>query len=171
MAPEPAKQWQLPLLVVGPADVLRLQRELESLDEYLHQASLREGGQETAKLPRTSRILDDFAAINELNLLQPAVRRDAVSFLVDTAHTSPVVTMSFGADPSSAFISKIVAWLRQNTHPLVLLRIGLQPNIGAGCTLRTTNHYFDFSLRQHFESQKQVLIDQLHAADAKGQTP
>ncbi|HET9174666.1 MAG TPA: hypothetical protein VFN56_05330 [Candidatus Saccharimonadales bacterium] len=169
MAHEAQKQWHLPLLVVGPADVLRLTRELEALDEYLHQASLRKGGDEAAKLPRTSRALDDFALTNDLNMLHADDRKQGKEFLMSVEGHSPVVTMSFAVDPSSAFIGKIITWLRQNVHPQLLLRVGLQPTIGAGCTLRTANHYFDFSLRQHFETQKQVLIDQLHASTHEGQ--
>lgn len=164
MAHEPAAaRLKLPLLVVGPSDVLRLKRELESLDDYLHQASLRHGGP-APKLPRTSRLLDDLASSNELNLLQAADRQRAIAYLKEVADSAPVVTMSFGADPSSAFVSKLIAWLRQNIDPGLLLTIGLQPTIGAGCTLRTANHYYDFSLRQHFTAQRQLLIDKLHAA-------
>lgn len=153
----------LPLLAVSPGDVARLNRELESLNDYLHQASLRAGGKETPKLPRTSRMLDDFAGVNELNLLHEADREQAQSFLVTTLKTAPVLNMSFATDPSSAFVGKIIAWLRQNIDARLLLKIGLQPGIAAGCTVRTPSRYYDFSLREHFAQQRGILIEKLKA--------
>jgi F0F1-type ATP synthase delta subunit len=162
VAAEPAS-LALPLLVISPSDVSRLARELESLHDYLHQASLRKGG-EAVKLPRTSRLLDELATTNNLNLLQAGDRNQAASFLKHITKESPVVTMSFAAEPSAAFLAKVVTWLRQNVHPALLLRVGLQPTIAAGFTLRTTNKQFDFSLRKHFDEQRSVLIDKLRTA-------
>ena len=73
-----------------------------------------------------------------------------------------MIHISFAADPSAAFTDKIVAWFRENIHPFVLIQVGLQPTIAAGCVVRTANHSFDFSLRQHFTKQRQLLIDKLH---------
>ena len=158
------KQLQLPLLVVGPSEVARLLRELEALDEYLHQASLKKESE--VKLPRVSRMLDDFVGENELDLLHATARKRAAAFLRTVQADAPIVTISFAVDPSSAFVGKITAWLRQNIHPMLLLRIGLQPNIAAGCTVRTTNRYYDFSLRSHFKEQRDVLLQKIRAAGA-----
>jgi hypothetical protein len=160
------KEFGLPLLVVGPADVARLMRELESLDDYLHQASLRAGGGEAPKLPKTSRMLDDFASTNELNFLHEAERQKAKQYLEDTLKSAPVLAMSFATDPSSAFVGKIIAWLRENIDHRVLLKIGLQPSIAAGCTLRTPNKYYDFSLREHFAQQRPILVERLKKVGA-----
>lgn len=157
----------LPLLVVSPGDVARLGRELESLDDYLHQAELRSRDKAAAKLPRTSRMLDDFASANQLNLLQAADRQRAQAFLQQTLQTAPVLVMSFASDPSSAFTGKVIAWLRQNIDARLLLKIGLQPSIAAGCTLRTANNYYDFSLRQYFAGQRPLLVEKLKAAGGK----
>lgn len=162
MAVEPAG-LVLPLLVISPSDVTRLARELEALDDYLHQAGLRKGG-DAVKLPRTSRMLDELATANSLNFLQAEDRKKTGAFLQQIAKSSPVVTMSFAAEPSSAFLAKVVTWLRQNIHQSLLLRVGLQPTIAAGFTLRTTNKYFDFSLRQHFNEQRPLLIEKLRTA-------
>lgn len=156
------KDMTLPLLAVGPSDVARLLRELQALDEYLHQAGLKRDHE--VKLPRTSRMLDELAGVNELNLLQATARKRAAAFLQDTREHAPVITISFAADPSSAFTGKVVGWLRQNVHPLLLLRIGLQPNIAAGCTVRTANRYYDFSLRSHFKQQRTLLLEKLREA-------
>ncbi|HEX7368435.1 MAG TPA: hypothetical protein VF261_02155 [Candidatus Saccharimonadales bacterium] len=159
--------WLLPNLVVGPGDVSRLHRELEALDEYLRQASLR-GGEDKAdevRLPKLSRSLDELAGLNKLDLLDEGQRDQAKQFLQALLKHAPVVHVSFAADPSSAFMDKIITWFRQNVHPRLLVRVGLQPTIAAGCVLRTPNHYYDFSLRQHFVHQKSLLLQKLESLE------
>ncbi|HVC36484.1 MAG TPA: hypothetical protein VNE40_03540 [Candidatus Dormibacteraeota bacterium] len=154
------ENFKLPSLAASPADIQRLKRETESLDEYLAQAALRNSEQNSSKLPKTSRLLDELAQINSLNLLQTNSRQQLLAFL-ESVGQAPVLHISFATDPSSAFLNKIVIWLRQNIHPFVLVRIGLQPSIAAGCIVRTPNHYYDFSLRQHFTKQRSLLIQSL----------
>jgi F0F1-type ATP synthase delta subunit len=162
MAPKqvqaPAKQLELPTLVFGPIEVRRLSRELEALEDYIEQAEIREKGKQPP-LPKTSRLLDALAANNNLNLLVADSRTILKKFLVDVDTKAPVIHVSFATDPSSAFAAKIVAWLRTNIHPHALLHLGLQPSIAAGCIVRTSNKSFDFSLRNRFHDQRQVLLD------------
>jgi hypothetical protein len=37
----------------------------------------------------------------------------------------------------------------------------LQPTLGAGCVVRTTNRQFDFSLRQDFARKRDLLLEKL----------
>lgn len=161
MVPEqpqgPAKRLELPILVFGPIEVRRLQRELEALEEYLAQNRIREPGKQES-LPKTSRLLDDLAGNNNLNLLLADHRERLSAFLGLVNQKAPVVHISLAADPSSAFMAKIVAWLRVNIHPQALLHLGLQPSIAAGCILRTNNKTFDFSLRNHFLQHRDLLL-------------
>ena len=148
----------VPTLITTPADVSRLRREVLALDNYLAQEALRQPGQPQAKLPKTSRMLDDLASGNGLNLLDEATRKYLVAFLEDITAHAPVIHISFAADPSSAFLQKLVLWFRQNIHPSILIRVGLQPNIAAGCVLRTTNKYFDLSLRKTLLQHQAELV-------------
>jgi hypothetical protein len=150
----------LPTSVVTPADVLRVIRELSSLDDLLHQAGLRKGG-EAVKLPAISRNLDAIVELYELNLLHAADRTKLLKSLDHVRLTSPQVHISFAADPSPSFTDKIVSWLRLNVHPSLLVHIGLQPSIAAGFILRTTNKQFDFSLRQHFMDMRPELVKKI----------
>ncbi len=161
--PQSERTPKLPLLIASPADVGRLIRELEQIDESLLQLGLRTGGQEV-KMPKTSRLMDQTIELNDLNLLKPGDRSALKQFLVVIRQTAPVLHVSFGADPSVAFAEKLMTWLRKEIHPFTLITIGLQPNMGGGCIVRTTNHEFDFSLRRHFDEQKGLLIEQLVAA-------
>ena len=161
MAREATKRIQgLPVLVTSPLDVARLVRELEAIDEALLQLDLRQPGAEV-KMPKTSRLMDQVILLNELNLLHPEDRLLLQQFLRAVKERAPVVHMSFNADPPVAFMEKLVAWLRREINPLVLVTVGLQPNMGAGCMLRTTNRQFDFSLRQTFLKNRELLISKL----------
>lgn len=151
----------LPVSVVGPTDVVRLIRELETLDEAFLQMSLRKEGAPETKLPKTSKLMDQMVHVNKLNLLSKEERAGLKLYLQDVQKKAPVMHISFSADPSPGFLDKMMAWLRREIHPSVLLTIGLQPNIGAGCIVRTTNKQFDFSLRQDFAGKRELLLKQI----------
>jgi len=158
------RQPVLPVLVFGVAEIRRLARELEALEDFMRQSAIREPGRQPA-LPRLSRLCEGFAAENHLNFLQAHDRAAAKKLLSTIEASAPSIHMSFAADPSSAFTSKLVTWLRTNIHPYALLEVGLQPTIAAGCMLRTTNKIFDLSLRERFADTEKLLIDSLRVAD------
>ncbi len=159
---------QLPLSIVGRMDVARLLRELDALNNFLEAAVLREPDKKP-KLPKTSRLLDEMLQQNKLDGLLKSDRREMCDFLEKVRTNAPVIHISFSSDPSPLFLQKLIAWLRDNISHLVLLQVGLQPTIGAGCIVRTTNKQFDFSLRQRFSEGKNILIDKL--ATLKDRTP
>lgn len=156
-------QLNLPVLIFGVLEIRRLRRELESLEDYLQQAAIREPGKQ-APLPRVSRLLEAVATDNNLQLLQLQHRQQIKEFLDYVEHKAPNIHISFAIDPSSAFTAKIVTWLRANLHPHALLEVGLQPTIAAGCIVRTNNKVFDFSLRERFADATNLLMTSLQAA-------
>lgn len=159
MAPKPT-ELTLPLLVTSPVDVGRLVREVEALDNSLMQHDVG-GASEPLKMPKTSLLLDAMIDANKLVLTDPTQRRRVLLFL-QTVHTkAPVIHISFSADPAPAFIEKLMTWLRREISAQVLITVGLQPNIGAGCLVRTTNKYYDFSLRQNFTKNRALLMEKL----------
>jgi F0F1-type ATP synthase delta subunit len=159
------KKLSLPVTVAGPGDVGRLILELENINETLLQLGLRKAGDEV-KMPKTSSLMDQTVETNKLNLLHDTDRVTLQHFLTDIKQRSPVLHISFSADPSPAFTAKLMTWLRREIHPFVLLSVGLQPTIAAGCIVRTTNKQFDFSLRQDFLNKRDLLISQLAAKQA-----
>lgn len=150
----------LPLSIVTKVDSGRLIRELEQIDTFLKGAAIRQPGT-PINMPRTSRLLDETVQVNKLNLLREEDRTRLSEFVTQVRAKAPIMHISFSADPSPAFTQKLITWLRSEIHPLVLLQIGLQPNIGAGCVLRTTNKYFDLSLRQRLNQKGDVLSETL----------
>ncbi len=157
---------QLPLSIITKVDIGRLLREIEALDDFLRQATIRQPGT-PVKLPRTSRLFEETVTINKLNMLHEDERQRLLVFLKQVKEHAPILHMSFSADPSPVFTQKLIAWLRTEIHPVVLLQVGLQPNIGAGCVVRTTNKYFDFSLRSRFKQNTEVLAKMIAGATAK----
>lgn len=163
-APAPAAQAppKLALLVsvVTPADVGRLAHELDVLENDLVQLKMQktEHGQ---PLLAFSKGLQRLAEHNRLNLELPADRQTLQTFLSDVKQRAPVLHVSFNSEPSSLFLDKLLLWLRREIHHNVLLTIGLQPAIGAGCMVRTTNKYFDLSMRQTFIAARPKLLAQL----------
>jgi hypothetical protein len=59
----------------------------------------------------------------------------------------------------------MMAWLRREVHPVVLMTIGLQPNLGAGCIVRSSNKQFDCSLRQDFIKKRDLLMSKIIAEE------
>ena len=147
----------LPTAVFGSVDLSRLIRELGDIEDGLLQLGLRKGGTIT-KMPQTSRLMDQIIEQNKLNLLQTTDRAKLKAFFADVRGKAPILHMSFSADPSVAFLEKLITWLRKEIHPNVLLTVGLQPNLGAGCILRTTNKQFDLSMRQDFVKKRDLLL-------------
>lgn len=150
----------LPPSVVGPVDVARLVREIEAINEAMLQLKVREGGSEV-KLPKTSHLMELMTEHNKLNLLMEEDRSLLERFLKAVMEEAPVVHMSFSADPSQAFLEKISLWFRKEINPYTLITVGLQPNIGAGMVMRTTNKYFDMSLKESFVKKKDDLKNKL----------
>lgn len=146
----------LPISVVGPVDVGRLIRELENIDNQLLQSKLRVASDDINR-PKTTQLMDQTLELNKLDILKETDRRRLQELLTVVRRDAPVLHMSFSADPAASFIDKLMTWLRREIHPVVLLTIGLQPNIGAGCIVRSTNRQFDYSLRQDFIKQRDIL--------------
>ncbi|HMH31079.1 MAG TPA: hypothetical protein VK534_01230 [Methylomirabilota bacterium] len=156
------KTLVLPAMVASPADASRLLRELETVGASLMDQDVRDS--KRGELPKLSSLLEQAAGLNKLDLLEPAARTGLQQFLKLVHEKAPVIHMSFSADPDAKFIEALMVYLRKEIHPQVLLTIGLRPSIGAGCTVRTTNKYFDFSLRQDLDKKRDQLLASLETA-------
>src|ERR1700689_3022724 len=101
MAPKPdappaskAGVGRLPASVTSPIDLGRLIAELEQIDELMLQLSLRHGGK-GAKLPKTTRLLDQAVELNGVNLLQQDDRKALMKFFVECKAHAPMLHISF----------------------------------------------------------------------------
>lgn len=160
MAQQNKKQITLPAQLVSSIDLARVTRELEALDDSLHQAGLRKAGQPT-KLSRSSITLEDTARLNGVSLMDPGQRSQLIDLLKALYDHSPRIRMSLASEPSGNFVQKISVWLRENIHPTIFLEVGMQPTLSAGCTVRTNNKLFDMSLRHRFDEQRGLLMQKI----------
>src|SRR4051812_11785357 len=101
----------LTTLIVSPADLKRARREVEALDDFLHQSGIRTGGK-SVKLPALSRVVDELVYESKLNLLKKTDRERLHKYLDLLILKAPVLHMSFASEPSAAFLKKLVTWLR-----------------------------------------------------------
>jgi F0F1-type ATP synthase delta subunit len=146
---------QIPSSLVSRVEAGRLARELETLDESIQELSHRRHNEDVAPSP----LMQALVELNKLDLKDAKQRQRLAAFLKELKVAAPVVHMSFAAEPQVAFTTKIITWLRREVHPLVLLDIGLQPSIGAGCIIRTNSKYFDCSVRQHLITNRPKLLE------------
>lgn len=160
MAQNTQDQIILPERLTSSVDLARLIRELSALDESLRQAKIRKPGAPT-QLSRSSQTLEELARVNNVHLTDDVQRTQLLELLTAFQAHAPRVHMGLATEPTAAFTRKIVIWMRANIHPLVLLEVGLQPTIAAGCTIRTNNKFFDMSLRNHFANNRELLIQKI----------
>ena len=157
------QKFQLPTSIISPTDVARLSREIEEIDNYFRQQEIRNSGESNTP-PRLSKLLDQLISYNQMNLLRSEDRTKVLGILKTLHSDATVMHISFSVDPPGSYLQKIVDWLRRNIHAYVLVTVGLQPNIGAGCIVRTTNKMFDFSLREYFNQKREFFIEKLHSS-------
>ncbi len=167
LATTPARgsDFVLPPTIVSRGDLGKTIREIEAINDYFHQEGLR--GRKDQPLPTLSLGLDSMAKVNGLNMIHAEDRERLHGFLNRIKSKSPTVHMSFPSEAGDDFKAKLLDWFRTNIHPHILLNIGLQPELAAGCTVRTSNKFFDFSFRARFEKSKTKLMTALEKLDDK----
>ena len=147
---------KLPLELISSADVTRLVREVKTLDDYFVGTKAHRNGANLVP-PRLTRLLDQLARDNRMNLLEAADRTKLRISLEAVLTKAPLLHISFAAEPSPKALERILVWIRTNIDPHALLQVGLQPTIAAGCILRTPNKIFDMSLRASLQQQEDYL--------------
>lgn len=161
-----SNQIILPERLVSSVDLSRTIRELEAVDESLRQARLRKAGEST-KLARSSTTLEELARLNNVALTDDNQREQLIQLLRAFHKHAPRIHMSLAAEPSGRFVQRIVTWMRQNVNPVLLVEVGLQPTLAAGCQIRTSNKIFDMSLRHRFEENKHMLVEKIREVEAQ----
>lgn len=160
MSSENTTQIKLPERLVSSVDLSRTIRELKAVDDWLNQAALRGSGQ-AISMPKTSTTLEEVATLNGVSLLDKAHREQLLTVLHAFSDHAPRIHMSFAVEPSAPFTRRMISWMRTSVNPVILLEIGLQPTLAAGCTIRTTNKLFDLSLRHRFTDSRPMLVESI----------
>ena len=138
----------LPASVYSP-DHLRF--VVEELERYVSTLlTLNRGGQGVT-LPELS---PESLAVIAAGL-EPAQASDAQAIMrltVDLAHklnTAVTMAVTLAALAPHALKEEMVAWLRENVSPDILVEFHVDPDIAGGMVLRSLNRVYDDSFRVH----------------------
>ncbi len=161
------QEFKIPLSLVGRPQINRALQELDRLDDFLLAASAHKKTKAGESFEVTP-LLDELARDNGYQMTKSEDCQVLKKRLKNLLATSPQVHVSFAVEPSLKDLEPIVIWFRTHIHPTLLLQIGLQPNIVAGCVVRTPNKVFDLSLRTHMRDQQTHLMELIkRTADAE----
>lgn len=150
-------ELKLPDILATKQDVVRIHRDLQAFMDTAAQSILRH--EKPVKYPGISDSLRAVAVANQINLHNEEAAQRLLDDLGQLKEKMIVIHISFTTDPPVEVLHKIVAWLRQEINPQIVIQVGLQPSIAAGIILRTPKHQYDFSLRQHLYKQRDKLIE------------
>lgn len=151
------EQLKLPPNLVNRGDVLKTMRELNALNDFFVGAKVRQPGT-GLQMPKTSKSLELLASENGRNLFDEQQRQTLYKDLATLSNGAPHLHISFASEPTPKALEPILVWLRENIHPQVLLSVGFQPAIAAGCVLRSSNKIFDMSMGPHLQKQAPLLM-------------
>ncbi|MEJ0072672.1 MAG: hypothetical protein WDN27_01100 [Candidatus Saccharibacteria bacterium] len=163
MSAAAATTYVLPPALIGRADLARLVREVEAIENDLESQRARSRGNPgTAyRMPTMSRSLNDFVETNKIDLNNDQARMQLTEALRTMKDKAPIIHMAFAVDADPEFLQKLVAWLRREIHPQALVSVGLQPALVGGVYMRTPNHVHDFSLRALLSDKRGIIMQEL----------
>ena len=157
-------EYVLPPSVVSKLDFSHLVAELEKLDAELTATSVRQkAGFSTTNQLTYSQQLNDFLAVNQLEIGDSQQRSNLLTALRTLKDNLPVIHMTFAVEADQDSLEKLSSWLRQSVHPQAVISVGLQPGLIGGVYLRTPNHIRDLSVRAQLEGHRGVLVRELEA--------
>ncbi len=154
-------ELKLPLILASKQDITHVHRELSVFLDMIMQSIMRH--ENPIKYPAISATLRALAVENQVDLRDQEACQKLLAQLDKLKQEAPAVHISFPVDPSPEVVQKLVQWLRKEVDPRIVIQIGLQPSIAAGIVMRTPNHQFDFSLRQHLYRNRSKLMEVLNA--------
>lgn len=146
------------LNIITRQDVLRAIRDMEDLENQITGAKVRGGDMSIVSIPPTIMSLQKE---NDLDIFHKDARQMIRRLLMRMRDDAPQVHISFAIEPDNSSLQEILKWFRKEINPELIFRVGIQPSIAVGCVIRTTNHYFDFSLRQVLQKKGPEFIKRL----------
>ena len=160
--PQETLLLRLPDDILRRADIARLVHEAENIENDTVTARVRTKVTEVkGRRSPLSDQLADFLDINQIEISTARQRSKLVSDLRKLKDSAPVVHLTFASVADIESIKKVVAWLRTQIHPQVIVNIGLQPDIIGGVYIRTTNRVHDLSIRAKLSESRGVIKKQL----------
>lgn len=168
MKEQAKKDYIFPKTLIGQADLARLEREVELVDSKMQAQKVRgKSADASPQLPPLSQGLGDFVEQNEIDLSDGQTLLELKEHLRQLKDHAPVVHLTFAADIDPEPLQKIVAWLRQEVHPQVLVTVGLQPSLIGGVYMRTPNKVHDYSVKTLISDKRDIVLGKLEGLRAR----
>lgn len=155
---ETAVQYAFPPALTGRADLSRLLRELEVIDNDLESQRARATDKSQGyHLPTMSQAMSDFLELNKVDMANDHARMQLTTNLRKLKDRAPVIHMTFATEADPQSLGQIVAWARKELHPQALISVGLQPSLIGGVYVRTPNHVHDYTIRANMKKSREIL--------------
>jgi ATP synthase delta (OSCP) subunit. len=157
-------EFVLPSSIVSKADVSRLVREFEAVDNALTTKKVKnKAGVESADAPAMSPQLQAFLEANTVDLENTGARSAYVKQLRLLKDKVRVMNMTFAVITDPESLQELIVWVRESVHPQTVIEAHLQPALVAGVYLRSQNHVFDLSVRNALKAKRGELEKELGA--------
>lgn len=159
-----AESYIIPPSLIARADISRLAREVETMENELEAQKVRgenkDGGYHLLTM---SQGLRDFLDANKIDVTNDQARMQLKEQVRAMKDKAPIIHMTFAvtADPES--LQELLRYIRSEIHPQALLSVGLQPSLVGGVYLRTPNHVHDFSVRMLLAGKRDIIMKELEA--------
>ena len=163
MSEHAAPAYALPPALITRADLARLVREIEGLDNELEAQKARNHatGQTGYHMPNLSQGMADFIELNKLNQADDQGRMHVKEQMKIMKNKAPIVHMTFAVEADPISLQQLVAYMRKELHPQTLLSVGLQPAIVGGVYMRTPNQVHDFSVRAKLAASRGIIEQEI----------
>lgn len=155
-------QLTLPASITGRSEISRLLLEIEAVDYDFEAQAIRNPGAALI-VPAISRRLQEVTEANGVSVETVKDRKHLIEQLRTAKDKAPSLHIAFASEPEPEILSQLVAWIRQNLHPVALVTVGIQPALVGGCIVRTPDHIYDFSFRNHLRAAQPMLMERLGA--------
>lgn len=156
------EQLLLPPSITGRSEISHLLLEIEAVD-YDFEAQAIRNPSSTLVVPAVSRRLKEVAEVNMVTIENVKDRKMLIDRLRIAKEKAPSLHIAFSIEPEPAILSQLVAWIRENLHPIALVTVGIQPSLVGGCVIRTPDHIYDFSFRNQLRASQPILTEKLKA--------
>ncbi len=162
-----AAHYILPAVLIGRADLARLAREVEAVENDLESQKVRASAGATGyHMSTVSRLLIDFVTLNKIEVASDKALVGLKEDLRLMKDKAPILHMTFATDADEEFLQQLVQWVRAEIHPHALIDVGLQPRIIGGVHVRTPNQVHDFSVRALLKGKRSIIVRELEVLHA-----
>lgn len=167
MSEEGLSRYVFPPSLVSRADISRLARELENLENEVEAQRVRGAEKAGYHLPAFSTPFAEFLDQNKLDVTDAQTRMHLTRDLRALKDKTPIIHLTFATDANPVILQQLTEWIREQIHPQALLSIGLQPGLVGGVYVRTPNKVHDFSFKAMLEEKHSVMLKELDGLNGR----